>query len=370
MKILQVINNIAWGGAGNLLINYVPLMQNQGHHIELLFLQKANCPHLKYFEDNSIKVTWLSENSLYNPFFIFKIRNFIKKGHFDIVHVHLFPAFYYVGLAAYLGLEKTKLVFTEHSTTNRRMKKLIFRMADRFIYRKYDIIISITDSIREILELYLKGLKCKHKTIINGIDLNRFKGDFNLQRQDLYENYSSSDKLIVMVARISYEKDHNSLIQAMTLLAENVHLLLIGEGTRKQECENLVANLQIDKRVHFLGVRNDVPDVLRLCDIGVLSSNWEGMPVSAIEIMAAGIPFVGSKVPGIQDLIGAKNDNAGVLFTHGDIKELAACISKLLQDRNYYQEVSEAGKVRATEYSIEKMTNQYLDAYNELINNG
>jgi glycosyltransferase involved in cell wall biosynthesis len=368
MIILQIINNIAWGGAGNLLINYVPSMKTQGHQIELLFLRKANCPHLKYFEEKGLKVTWLSENQLYNPLYIFKIRNFIKKGNFDIVHVHLFPALYYAGLAAYLGLGKAKLVFTEHNTTNTRMKKSYYRSIERFIYKKYDAITSITEQVEQNITKHLDGITMRYYLVNNGINFIKFNNDNLLQKQNLYLSYSKEHVLVVMVARFCKQKDHKTLIKAIALLPDNVHLLLIGEGPLKQDMENLATDLHTDRRVHFLGVRNDVPDVLRLCDIGVLSSNWEGMPVSAIEIMAAGIPFVGSKVPGIQDFIEAKNDNAGILFTHQNSEELAFCIDKLLYDKDYCKQIGTSGKIRASEYSIEKTTNQYLSIYEKLKN--
>lgn len=368
MKILQVINNIAWGGAGNLLINYVPIMREMGHDVELLFLRKADCPHIDYFSQNGIKVSWLSENSLYNPLLIYKVRAFVKKGNFDIVHVHLFPALYHVGLAAYLGLGRSKLVYTEHSTNNKRRNKL-FCFFDKIAYNKYDLIICITNLVQENITSHLKGLCFKYKTILNGVNLQRFKSEVILQRKDLYEGYMCSHKLIVMVARMSEPKDHVTLLKAMALLPSDCHLLLLGEGENKGMLKNTTLELGIENRVHFLGVRNDVPDILRLCDIGVLSSGFEGLPIAAIEIMAAGIPFVGSKVPGIQDLIEAEKDGAGVLYTHKNAEDLASHIKKLLQDKDYYETVCTAGRNRAMNYSIEKMTEQYIYAYQELMGN-
>ena len=170
-----------------------------------------------------------------------------------------------------------------------------------------------------------------------------------------------------MVARFSGQKDQATLIKSILQLPENLHLLLVGEGPLKNSMQELVSELNLKNRIHFLGLRKDVPDILRLSDIGVLSSNWEGMPLSGIEVMAAGIPFIGSDVPGIKDLVAA-NPNAGLLFSKGDSKGLASHINHLLSDPDFYKERALACKKQAQEYSIEKMVKGYLNIYEQILN--
>ena len=108
----------------------------------------------------------------------------------------------------------------------------------------------------------------------------------------------------------------------------------------------MVSELNLQNLIHFLGFRKDVPEILRLSDIGVLSSNWEGMPLSGIEVMAAGIPFIGSDVPGIKDLVAA-TPNAGLLFSKGDSTGLASHINHLLADPDFSKERALACKNQA-----------------------
>lgn len=364
MKILQIINNIGWGGAGNLLINYVPIMKDMGHDVELLTLKRIDDYHYDNFKKIGVKVTALSNNTLYNPLFVFKIKKFINKGKFDITHVHLFPALYYVGLAAYLGVN-SKLVFSEHNTWNTRMSNPVLCMIDKFMYRKYNMVICITDKVKLNIQNHLKGLNVLYPVVYNGISLSKFSTEFasNLNKKELYLSYSEEDRVLVMVGRFEIQKDQKTLINAISLLPNNFHLLLIGDGQTKPECKKLVSEFNIEKQVHFLGIRKDIPDILKLCDIGILSSNWEGFPITALEYMASNKPIVVSNVPGLSDTVG----DAAILFEKGNSKQLAEKIVKLIDDKEYYDLIAKKCFEKAQEYDIKRMTEKYLELYQNLL---
>ncbi|MGL5937584.1 MAG: glycosyltransferase [Phocaeicola sp.] len=364
MKILQIINNLGSGGAEKLIAEFAPVMQNRGNKVEVLLLQRKGSLYIEQLEKAGVKVTCLSESSLYSLKHIWSIRQFIRKGKFDIVHVHIFPALYFAGLASFLGIGQAKLFFTEHNTTNRRMENPLFAIIDKFIYSRYKVVISITPDVCSNIKKHLSGIKCKHTVVLNGINLSLFTLPQKTGRKDLnIENINEESYLFTMVGRFTEQKDQATLIHSIKKLPAHTHLLLLGEGALKEDLEDLVISLELSQRVHFLGFRADIPDVLRLSDVGVLSSNWEGMPLSAIEIMAAGIPFVGSCVPGIEDLVKAKEDGAGILFTRGNSDELAEILNNLLTDKGLYQKVAKACKERSKEYSVERMVDGYLEVY-------
>jgi len=365
MRILQIINNLGSGGAEKLISEFVPVMRDRGVHVEVLLLQRNGSLYIDHLERAGIKVTVLSESSLYSLKHIWSIRNYIRKGKFDVVHVHIFPSLYFAGLASLLGIGKSKLVFTEHSTHNNRRGKLLYQLIDKFIYSRYQVVIGITNEVTEKVKEHLNLKNIQYTTIGNGIDLSAFCKPNTLAPSQLYCNYSKYDRIITMVGRFTEAKDQATLIRAIVKLPEYAHLLLLGEGPLRGEMEELVNSLDLGNRVHFLGFRSDIPDVLRISDIGVLSSNWEGMPLSAIEIMAAGIPFVGSRVPGIKDLVELKDDGAGILFECGNSDELAEKLNLLLSDNEHYYSVASACKARSKEYSVESMVEGYLEVYKQ-----
>ena len=158
--------------------------------------------------------------------------------------------------------------------------------------------------------------------------------------------------------------DRSTLIKALKLLPEHIKLILVGDGPLKRECEMLVAELGLNERVLFLGIRTDVPQLLKTADIVVLSSKYEGLSLSSIEGMASGKPFVASNVPGLKEVV----QGAGILFEQGNDKELAFKINELLENENYYNEIVGKCLERASNYDIEIMVNKHIDLYNSLIN--
>ena len=127
----------------------------------------------------------------------------------------------------------------------------------------------------------------------------------------------------------------------------------------------LCHDLGIEDRVHFLGARSDVPDILEKCDVAVLSSHWEGFGLSAVEAMASGCPLIASDVGGLRDVV----KGAGILFPQGDDKELAEKIQWLCEHPDEYQAVAKRCQERAQQYDISVMAEKYLQLYNSLLDN-
>ena len=307
-------------------------------------------------EEQGIRLVALSESSLYSPKLVWKLRSFLKKNAYDIVHVHIFPSLYIAALATVFAGLKAKLCFTEHNTTNKRMENGFFRLVDRVIYRQYKAVICITDQVKENIENHLQQKSILFETVLNGINLKSFA---------ISVEKPTDRKVVTMVARFSEHKNQQTLIEAARLLDESIHIQFVGEGALRASLENRVAAYNLQGRIHFLGLRKDVPAILKASHIGVLSSNWEGMPLSAIEVMAAEIPFIGSNVPGIADLVEA-DPSAGLLFENNDAQQLANHITHLLSDDAYYNQRAAACKKQAAQYGIDKMVEGYLDVYKKI----
>ena len=144
----------------------------------------------------------------------------------------------------------------------------------------------------------------------------------------------------------------------------NTKLLILGQGEKKEELQTLANNLGIGDDVIFLGWRKNPFNIISQCDLFVLSSDWEGLPLVIIEAMSFGIPVISTDCPsGPREIL--ENGKYGVLVKPKDEDKLADAISKLLSDRQLRSELSELGKRRANEFSLKKM----LDNYEELFTN-
>lgn len=366
MKVLQVIGSLKTGGAEKLIIDTLPLYNDKGIKMDLLLFWDDNkSPFLKSLKElNCCDITILkisSKNNIYSIYNIFKLKKYINN--YDIIHVHLFPALYFVVFSKILNFSKIKIIFTEHSSNNRRLGKIFFNIIDSFIYSFYSKIICITPEVKEILKSKLKINNSKLNVIYNGVDLKKIQDSLPYQKVDF--GYIENDVIIVMVAGLRREKDHITLLKALKVLPQKYRLILVGDGENKTLLNKEIKKLKIENRVDFLGVRNDVYSIIKMSDIIVLSSHYEGLSLSSIEGMASGKPFVASDVPGLREVV----NGAGVLFEQGNAKQLAEIIKKLYEDKNYCETIVENCQKRVQKYSIEKMVNEHIFLFEKIHTN-
>ena len=161
------------------------------------------------------------------------------------------------------------------------------------------------------------------------------------------------------MSRFYAPKDQATLIRAMSLLPDDVKLILVGDGELLPQCRELVKELKLEERVLFLGVRMDVPRLLKTADILALSSNYEGLSLACLEGMASGRPFIASDVPGITDTV----KGAGIIFPAGNAEALAIVIRDLLADEKRYDDTVKACMERAAQYDISVMTDRYMELW-------
>lgn len=361
MKILQVTNSLATGGAEKLLLDLLPLYKREGFRMDILVLDGTNYPFMKaLIAEDCCDIYSISSRSIYHPLNVFKIIQFIRN--YDLVHVHLFPALYWVALAKWISFSQVKLIFTEHNTSNRRMQNMFFKYVDRFIYRRYERIVCITESIKGIMQNYVGSDISKFEVIKNGVNLDLIRVSAAYKKMDISNKLNASDFLLIQVAGFREQKDQNTLIRSLIYVPKDVKLALVGDGVLRRESEDLVLKLELTDRVFFLGQRMDILPLIKTADVVVLSTKYEGLSLSSIEGMACGRPFVASDVPGLSILV----KGAGILFRQGDPKELAENIIILRNNKDYYEQVSRSCQLRASEYDITTVMNEHLKLYEEL----
>jgi glycosyltransferase involved in cell wall biosynthesis len=359
MKVLQIINSLHTGGAERLLVDSVPLYKAKGLETDVCLLNGNRTSFYQVLEEQHICIISLSKGSIksvYNPLLIFKIFKYINR--YAVIHVHIFPTLYWVALAKFLSFGKTKLVFTEHSTSNRRRNSRIWRFFNRIAYKQYDAIASISEDVDKALQKHLLLKKDVFSVINNGIDLSKFYGKAKNATDTI------KDITLIQVSRFSPAKDQATVIRALSYLQGNVKLVFVGDGVNRTECELLTKQLDLSERVSFLGSRNDIPELLKNADIAVQSSQWEGFGLAAVEAMASGLPIVASDVSGLREVV----SGAGLLFKQGDEKSLADKINSLLTDRKLYEKIANLCLERAKQYDINVMVEQYIDLYKEVLN--
>jgi glycosyltransferase involved in cell wall biosynthesis len=142
-------------------------------------------------------------------------------------------------------------------------------------------------------------------------------------------------------------------------------VLIVGEGDERASVEALVKRLGLEEHVLLTGARTDVPDVLAALDVAVLSSDYEGIPLSLLEFMDAGKPIVATNVGGVPEVI--ENGVHGVLVPPRDETTLAAAVGGLLRDRDRARELGARARDRCRgEFSLDRTVERLQDLYERI----
>lgn len=362
MKVLQIINSLATGGAEKLLLDTLPLYRKAGIEMDVLLLWDNNQPFtvaLKALNCCKVMVLNSSENhkDIYALSNILKLRKYLKD--YDIAHVHLFPALYFVRLASF-GLP-IKMLFTEHNTSNKRINNKNYKLIEKWCYKGYQKIICISDEIKSLYSQYL-DITERLVVIENGINIVDVFNAQPYSKPKIDSRIEANDYLLLQVSGFRPQKDQDTLLRSLSFLTENYKVILVGDGERKNDLISLVKTLGLEKRVLFLGLRMDVASLLKSVDLVVLSSYYEGLSLASVEGMASGRPFVASNVPGLKDVV----EGAGVLFQQGNAEELASKIIELMDNSELYKQVANACQERAKQYDVQVMVNKHIQLYQEV----
>ena len=366
MRILFLSDLLAYGGASKLIYDLLPRMAKQGNDCELLILTDE---HSKYVDDlrkQGIPVNVIPKDVKGHWSKIQYIKRWIQKGSYDVIHANLFPTTYYCSIVKrLLGKKCPPLVMTEHSTDNKRRHKAYLRPLEKFIYRKYDRVISISDKTQENLCRWLGTEGDKRFFVIeNGIDIEAFKSAEALEKSEVCKDYEKGDILLLTVGSFTPQKNHSKLLDALKLLPSNYKLLLCGEGPLESEIKAKVEELKLENRVVFLGFRKDVARIMHTADILVIPSLWEGFGLIAAEGMACSIPIAAADVPGLSEVVG----DAGVKFDSTNEIQMKEAIERLNSGAVKKRYIL-CGVEKSLRYSIEITNTKYLRIYKEEISN-
>jgi glycosyltransferase involved in cell wall biosynthesis len=173
--------------------------------------------------------------------------------------------------------------------------------------------------------------------------------------------------LVAAAAVLRPEKALDVLLEAHAQLLTRVtdaHLVIAGDGPHRAELEGRIAQLGIGSSVHLLGRRRDVDAILRRVDVGVMSSDWEGMPLFVFECMAAGIPLVATAVGGLPDVVA--DGETGLLVPPRNPTALARTIEQVLTQERLAARLANAAATRLDQFRIESVAGRFADLYEEL----
>ena len=358
MKILHVITGLNSGGAEKMLVDIVLEMKKKGVISEVAVLTKKDDFFSEQLILHGVKVYWGPRKKVYSLKNIHFIRSILKDYQYDVIHTHLYGSQLFTPIAMMSLFSPTKLVTTEHSTHNKRRDNRLFFLLDRWMYKKYDKIIAISEGTQKNLNIYLSETLTKTIVVENGIDLSEFKQAVAVNVEELDKRVYKNEKIILMVAAMREQKDHETLIRASKLLPKDYRVVFVGDGQRYNEVREY-AQKNGRKEIIFLGRRNDVPTIMASADVFVLSSKWEGFGLVVVEATATGLPVVASDVVGLKEVV---REVGGYLFEQGNEFDLAEKIIKTVQMKKAIREFPNLDR-----FSISRTVSNYIKVYDEIL---
>ena len=304
---------------------------------------------------HNVKFKTTKNNSFYSFSNLKYLYEIIKIN--DIIHAHLFPSFYLVSLLS-LFFQRKKIILTEHNSYNRRRNIKLFKYLDKIIYNRFSSIICISKGVESSLKDWI-GVTYDTYVIPNFINVNKI---INTSKSKMNFFEGDNNILLCMVGSFSEQKDQLTVINALHHLPSKYKLILIGDGPKKKYIEHIVSKLYLEERIIFLGVRKDVIQILKNCQYGILSSNWEGFGLVALEYMASGLVSIGTNVKGLNEVIPIKEN----LFNVKDYKSLVARILLLEKDKALKNKVLNIQNTHYKNYDIDLLAKKHQEIYRNI----
>lgn len=288
---------------------------------------------------------------------LFVLRRWFKQIQPDLIHLHSSKAGL-VGRLSAIGLG-IPVVFTAHGwsfTEGVSANSVrIYRSLEKWIAPLTDKIVTVSDYDRQrALQLGVSNPK-QMQTIHNGMP------DISAVRH----RTPGSVLTLIMVARFEQPKDHLLLLQAVSQLTGQWQLKFVGDGPLMDKAQQTAVQLGLTDKVKFLGARNDVADLLAQSDIFVLLSRWEGLPLTILEAMRAGLPVVASKVGGVPEAV--DHHRTGICVDNDQLSTITAALQLLIDHPELVIQFGAAGQLRFMQnFTFDLMQQRTLALYQSL----
>ena len=263
---------------------------------------------------------------LLRPFDVMRLRDFLYECEPDIVHTFLLTASLYGRFAAMLArvpiVVGTEVNIYEH-------KRPLHAMTERWLMRWTDTVVASAGAVRDFYVDQVKADRSKVEVIYNAVDWAQLQTTMTRDETRAAVGIPADAPVAGIIARLTEQKAHRVLFDALaqTPALSPVHLMVVGDGELPDELEQQIASLGLSSRVHFVGARRDLGNVLAAIDVFVMPSLWEGLPLSLVLAMGAGLPVIATAVAGIPEVV--QDGVSGLLVTPGDVTGLGAAMARV-----------------------------------------
>lgn len=379
IRVAHVITNIdGSGGVKNTLLTCAGLDSSR-YEIDLITGSQCDQSRIR-----GLNVTLIQISAMHSPFHPFfdaiaarDLLKLFRRRQYHIVHTHFGKAGVLGRWAAHRA-QTPILIHGLHGATFNPAQpflvNIVDRLAERTVTRWTDIVISVGEDLRQHYLNAGVGYPEQYVIIHSGMDLSAYRKAATLDdhaRMAIRRSLGLPEDAFVAgcIANLEHRKGHRHLVKLVAQLAprySSLHLILAGEGPEKAPLQALVQRAGLTDRIHFLGYRQDVPEIMAAMNVKLFASEREGLAQVLVQADAVGLPILAFEVEGARETI--KEGVNGYIFPQGDISGMAQALAKFIEHPNLAKRMGETGRRLVDErWEISTMQQKTQTLYEDLL---
>ncbi len=363
IRVCQLITELGLAGAERIVYQLATRLDRDRFDVSVVALRGGRVARM--LEDAGVTVRVVKMRGKWDAARLMRLPGILRELRPDIVHTHLFHADM-VGRVMANCASVRHVVHTVHVVEGR------FRPWQFFVARMLNGLCDKTVCVsRAVMDFHSRKSSLPrdgYMVIPNGTDAGQFAHD-PVKRRNLRDDLGvGKDRILVgFVGRLDYQKGVETLLSTMSHLAargEPMDLVIAGDGPKRALVENFVRHGEGGKHCRYLGSVDDVQAVYSAMDVMAMPSRWEGLSLVATEAMAASLPIVATRAPGLEDII--VDGETGIIVEPNDVFQMAERILELAADADLRRRLGASGRKRVIEeYSIAAMIAMHEQLYAE-----
>jgi len=358
-----MISDLPYGGVEKFLLDLLPRFKNT-LDVRICCIRERGklAPE---FQKRGIPVDLCYFKGRLHPQSIYEMVRYLKEKEADIVHTHMYRANTSGAVSAKIA--GTPVIISHlHSFPewdDWRQKKM-----DSLLAGWKDQIIAVSNKVKEDFIKATGTREDKVMTIYNGVDMSRFSVRIDEVRKKRELGIPEDSKVVGIFARLIEDKRHEVFLKAAKRIVQEtgrkIHFLVVGKGKLEKHLKRLASELEIAENVVFTGLRDDVPELLKITDVSVLSSRREGFPMIILESMASGVPFISTNVGGVGEII--RDGESGFIVEQESPEDLAKAMITVLTNEDLHRRLAERSRKIVESFSIESNVMKLGELYDIL----
>lgn len=370
-NVLIIVTKGDTGGAQQSVFNLAKGLKDRSINVTVAFgegnfLQnKLQAENINFHRFRCLKRT---KNALINLLFILEMKKYLEKNSFTTVHFNSSNAL--IGaIGAKLSKNKPKIIFTfrglslvDQNYTSKIFPKILFYLYFKILLKFVDNQIYVSQENQKYCQKI--GLAKNDSTIYNGLPILDFLNKETARKQlsAICKQDLSNNFIIGSIGRLAYQKNYEFLIKVtLEILKINplTKIIIIGEGSEREKYSNLINQFGLENQILLMGDEPDAYRYLKAFDVFALTSRYEGMSITLIEAMQAGLPILASNVGGAQEML----NNEKMIYEMDNQKEFLDRLNTLICDESTRKDISLQAKVESQKFDIKNTIDSYLKIY-------